>query len=213
MDPETTGRFIKEMRQKAGLTQKELAEKLNCTDKAVSRWETGKGFPDVSYLMDLAAALHVDVSELLLGQKIESENEKQFHDALLVDTIADSGKKIHRREIAVLGLLGLLLLAGYYLPVATMTPSDMMGVLFFHVLSVWVTSFLAGFTELKGKWLYPVCCALAYCPMAFCLPGFGSDLLLYLALFLSSGYILMLTAAGLKKAAKAIKNRQKKENK
>ncbi|HIU69218.1 MAG TPA: helix-turn-helix transcriptional regulator [Candidatus Scubalenecus merdavium] len=211
MDPETTGRFIKEMRVKAGMTQKELADKLNCTDKAVSRWETGKGFPDVSYLIDLAAALDVNVNELLLGRKIESENEKQINDALLVDTIAGTGKKIYRQKIIVLLLLGLLLLAGYYLPVATMTPSDMMGVLFFHVLSAWGTSFLAGFIELKWKWLFPAYCSLAYCPMAFCLPGFGSDLLLYLAMFLGSGYILMLLATGLTQAAKAVIKRIKKK--
>lgn len=212
MDPETTGRFIKEMRVKAGMTQKKLADKLHCTDKAVSRWETGKGFPDVSYLIDLAAALDVNVNELLLGRKIESENEKQINDALLVDTIAGTGKKIYRQKIIVLLLLGLLLLAGYYLPVATMTPSDMMGVLFFHVLSAWGTSFLAGFIELKWKWLFPVYSALAYALMPVCLEGFGgSDLLLYMMLFLGSGYILMLLATGLTQAAKAVIKRIKKK--
>lgn len=212
MDPEKTGRFIKEMRMNAGMTQKELAEKLHCTDKAVSRWETGKGFPDVSYLIDLAAALGVNVNELLLGRKIESENEKQINDALLVDTIAGTGKKIYRQKIIVLLLLGLLLLAGYYLPVATMSPSDMMGVLFFHVLSAWGTSFLAGFIELKWKWLFPVYSALAYALMPVCLEGFGgSDLLLYMMLFLGSGYILMLLATGLTQAAKAVIKRIKKK--
>ena len=213
MEPETTGRFIKENRVKDGMTQKELADKLNCTDKAVSRWETGKGFPDVSYLIDLAAALDVNVNELLLGRKIESENEKQVNDALLVDTLTGTSKKMRRQKIAMLLLLGLLLLAGYYLPVAAMTPSDTMGVLFFHVTSAWVTNFLAGFVELKWKWLFPLCSALAYAPMAFCLPGFGSDLLLYLALFLFSGYILILLATGLTQAVKAVIKHTIKKNK
>lgn len=59
MDSVKTGNFIKQLRNQQNLTQKQLADKLGCTDKAVSRWETGKGFPDVSYLLDLAEILNV----------------------------------------------------------------------------------------------------------------------------------------------------------
>ena len=57
MDNERFGTFLAQMRKEMGLTQKELADKLNVTDKAVSKWETGKGFPDVKLLEPLAQAL------------------------------------------------------------------------------------------------------------------------------------------------------------
>lgn len=53
MDKNITGRFIAELRKQKGFTQKELAEKLMVTDKAISRWETGKGLPDTSLLKPL----------------------------------------------------------------------------------------------------------------------------------------------------------------
>ena len=75
MDPIKTGKFIKELRTQKKLTQKGLAEKLGCSDKAISRWETGKGFPDVTYLLDLSEILEVNVNELLLGNRINKENK------------------------------------------------------------------------------------------------------------------------------------------
>ena len=57
MDAKKTGTFIGMLRRQMGLTQAELAERIGVTDKAVSRWETGKGFPDLSLLQPLAAEL------------------------------------------------------------------------------------------------------------------------------------------------------------
>ena len=64
MDSFKTGEFIKSLRIEKGLTQKELAEALNCTDKAISRWETGKGFPDIVFLAPLANALIFPLSRV-----------------------------------------------------------------------------------------------------------------------------------------------------
>lgn len=64
------GRFICELRKERRWTQSQLAERLQVTDKAVSRWETGKGYPDVEILLTLAEVMEVSVSELLLGQRI-----------------------------------------------------------------------------------------------------------------------------------------------
>ena len=74
MDHYVTGTTIKSLREKQGMTQADLAAKLNITDKAVSKWETGRGFPDLSLLEPLAAALHVSVPELLSGQVIVNGN-------------------------------------------------------------------------------------------------------------------------------------------
>ena len=74
MDHYVTGTVIKALREKQGMTQAQLAEKLKVTDKAVSKWETGRGLPDLSLLEPLAAALRASVPELLSGQVIENRN-------------------------------------------------------------------------------------------------------------------------------------------
>ena len=70
-----TGAMIKRLREKRHLTQAELAEKICVTDKAVSKWETGRGLPDISLLEVLAKALGVSVIELLSGENITNKNK------------------------------------------------------------------------------------------------------------------------------------------
>ena len=69
MDNEKFGNFIKDLRKEKGLTQKGLGEKLNITDKAISKWERGLSFPDITMLNSLASFFEIDVSELLNGEK------------------------------------------------------------------------------------------------------------------------------------------------
>ena len=83
MDKNATGRFIAELRKQKGFTQKELAEKLMVTDKAISRWETGKGLPDTSLLKPLGEALGVSISELLSGKIIEEAEMKEQTDKII----------------------------------------------------------------------------------------------------------------------------------
>ncbi len=70
----TTGTIIKRMRKKQNYTQSTLAEKLGVTDKAVSKWETSKSFPDVTLLQPLAQLLGISVAELLDGRQINNAN-------------------------------------------------------------------------------------------------------------------------------------------
>lgn len=77
MDLNKISNFIKSKRKELGITQDELAEKLFVTEKAISRWETGKGTPDISLLLPLSKELNIDVSELLNGE----ENKKSKNDA------------------------------------------------------------------------------------------------------------------------------------
>ena len=70
MDTTKTGSFIAELRREKGLTQRELADALLVSDKAVSRWETGRGMPDIENLEALAAKLDTSVAELLLGERV-----------------------------------------------------------------------------------------------------------------------------------------------
>ena len=69
-----TGAAIKALREKKHLTQQQLAEKLCVSDKAISKWETGKGFPDISLIEPLAAVLQVSIPELLSGEQIINAN-------------------------------------------------------------------------------------------------------------------------------------------
>lgn len=74
IDNYITGNVIKNLREKKKLTQEELAEKINVTGKAVSKWETGQGFPDISLVEPLAKALDISVIELLSGECIQNKN-------------------------------------------------------------------------------------------------------------------------------------------
>lgn len=74
MDNIQFGAFVAQLRKEQNLTQKELADRLHVTDKAVSKWETGKGFPDVKLLEPLAQELGVSLVELLQGARTEKES-------------------------------------------------------------------------------------------------------------------------------------------
>ena len=74
MDRYVTGAVIRTLRESKQITQKELADSIHVSDKAVSKWETGQGFPDISLLEPLAKALGISVVELLSGEDIRNRN-------------------------------------------------------------------------------------------------------------------------------------------
>ncbi len=84
MDYEKTGRLIADCRHNSGLTQMQLAERLGVSNRAVSKWECGKGLPDISLLEPLADALGVSVIELLRGERGRSANDLEVREALRV---------------------------------------------------------------------------------------------------------------------------------
>ena len=69
-----TGNLIRSLREQQGITQKQLADQLSISDKTVSKWETGRGLPDISILPELAQALHVSLTELLSGNIARNGN-------------------------------------------------------------------------------------------------------------------------------------------
>ena len=87
------GRFIAECRKKLNLTQMQLAEKLDITDKAVSKWERGVAMPDTSIMLELCDILCISVNELLIGEKINMENNNQKNEQLLMDLARELEKK------------------------------------------------------------------------------------------------------------------------
>jgi len=74
MNQYVTGAVIRELREKSNLTQSELANILNVSDKTISKWETGKGYPDISLLEHIAGAFGISITELLSGNAISNMN-------------------------------------------------------------------------------------------------------------------------------------------
>ena len=98
------GKFIAECRKKNNLTQAQLAEKLNITDRAISKWENGKGMPDSSIMLDLCNELKISVNELLSGEVLEMNGYNAKLEQNLIEMVKQkeqSDKKMLRLEIVV----------------------------------------------------------------------------------------------------------------
>ena len=101
MDATRFGLFVAEMRKENHMTQAELATKIKVTDKAVSRWERGLGFPDIHLLEPLAEALGVSVLELMKSEKnVETNIKCGDADLIVTDTIkaAEHQKQVERQQ-------------------------------------------------------------------------------------------------------------------
>lgn len=124
MDQLKIGKFIAECRKNVGLTQKQLAEKLNITDRAVSKWETGKALPDSSIMLELCRILGITVNDLLSGEVISMENNNQINEKLLIEM----SKELERKNktvwtsmwvimgVSITGLLAGLAIAAFIIP-------------------------------------------------------------------------------------------------
>ncbi len=93
MDQIKIGKFIAICRKNNNFTQMQLAEKLNITDRAISKWETGKAMPDSSIMLELCDILKISVNELLSGEKISMENSNQKNEQLLLDMAKEAEEK------------------------------------------------------------------------------------------------------------------------
>ena len=74
MNQYVTGAVIKELREKNRITQSQLAETLGVSDKAISKWETGKGYPDITLLEPIADVFHISITELISGSTVSNVN-------------------------------------------------------------------------------------------------------------------------------------------
>ena len=104
MDQIKIGKFIAECRKKEGLTQMQLAEKLGITDRAVSKWETGRAMPDSAIMLELCAALKISVNDLLCGEVIQMDHyNKELEKNLLemVEQKQQADKRLLTLEIFV----------------------------------------------------------------------------------------------------------------
>ena len=107
MDATKCGAFIAKLRSEREMTQKELSEALNVSDKAISRWETGKGYPDVSSLMALSEFFSVSVNELLSGKRIDIEKLPTTADENVLEVIRKNERinKKQKKQVAIYTLL------------------------------------------------------------------------------------------------------------
>lgn len=112
MDAKITGCFIAQLRKELGLTQKELAEKLEVTDKAISRWETGKGLPDTSLLKPLAEIFGVSVGELLSGKRMDDSQIRSQADHIILESLSYEERQEKWKGILRYVFLGILVALG-----------------------------------------------------------------------------------------------------
>lgn len=110
MDLKKTGALIAELRRQKNLTQRELAAQLGVTDKAISRWETGKGFPDVSILDRLANTLGVTITEIVNGERSNPENNTGASDQAVLSALGYARGMLRTLIAVILAIAGVGLL-------------------------------------------------------------------------------------------------------
>ena len=109
MDPYVTGAMIKRLREEKKITQQRLAEKINVSAKAVSKWETGRGYPDISLIEPLAASLGVSVIELFAGSDVVNTNRSSDMRRIKVSVCPLCGNAIFAAGESVVSCCGIVL--------------------------------------------------------------------------------------------------------
>lgn len=105
MDNIKIGNFIAETRKKLGLTQLQLAEKLSISDRAVSKWERGKGLPDVSLMLPLCEILQINVNDLLAGEVLNEDNYPEKSEDNMIDVLSKSKKLVRILIVFLISVL------------------------------------------------------------------------------------------------------------
>ena len=121
MDQVKIGKFISQMRKEKGLTQKQLGEELLISDKTVSKWETGKGMPEVSLMLPLCEKLGINVNELLMGERIPDEDYKKKAEENIMNIMREKEESIRKiiisaiaAVITILASCTLIVVAGLF---------------------------------------------------------------------------------------------------
>ncbi|MCM1084514.1 MAG: helix-turn-helix domain-containing protein [Clostridium sp.] len=95
MDQVKIGKFIAQVRKEKQLTQRQLADLLNISDKTISKWETGRGLPDVSMILSLCEILDINANELLSGERIPDELYKEKAEEALLSFVSEKKRHIN----------------------------------------------------------------------------------------------------------------------
>ena len=172
MNQEKIGIFIAKCRKEKKLTQSELAEKLNVTDRSISNWENGRNMPDLSLFKPLCQELGITINDLMSGEKINKDKYQEKFEENIVNTIDYSTKKINKYSHTI-GIL--LTIFGLFIVISAIMifPSESSWGSIYSVFGNII--FIIGISKLTNKM------------------KIGKRLLLVLALFLGSMGILFIT--------------------
>lgn len=219
MDSKIIGEFIKEQRALKNLTQKQLAEKLGVTDKAISRWETGKGVPDVSLLIPLSNALEVSVHEILLGEKIEEEKTIEKYEETIVNTLTTNKKQISSLHKIIYALFVAVEVVAIYGFTIGADPADAMGLLLgLAFIATPLVSLLLGLTNIsfKLKAIFPWIVLISFFPSNYLYwsedQAFEVGIMYGLAHLIFS-YLSVIIGTGIVKLISVIISKAKEKNK
>ena len=133
MDQVKIGKFIAELRRRAGLTQEALGEKIGVTNKTISRWENGDYMPNIEMLQLLAEEFSISISEILAGEKFSDEESRHKADENAITTTSTSAfslkerktffkKKWRREHFSLFAVLALILIAAVVFPLVFHKP-------------------------------------------------------------------------------------------
>ena len=127
MDQVKIGKFISDERKAKGYTQKQLSELLGISDKTISKWECGNGFPEASLLLPLCNELEITVNELLTGERISQQNYKKKAEENMVNMIREKEENMQKillttiiGVISTITFVTLLLVVCFYTDVITL---------------------------------------------------------------------------------------------
>lgn len=147
LDQEKIGRFIAERRKAQELTQKQLADRLGVSDKAVSKWETGRSMPDNAILFELCAVLETNVNELLSGEKLSADSYHGKAEENMMNLMKEKQKSGR-----VNAVVGLVLGVTFLLCCVQMTAGNIlwfwdMPSLLLNVFMTWILLFMSGLVK------------------------------------------------------------------
>ncbi len=130
MNQEKIGKFILELRREKNMTQQELADKIGVTDRAISKWENGRGMPDLSLMIPLCKELNITINELISGEKIEKKDYQSKLEENIVKTIDYTNRRIINKgkifKIVVGTIITIILIIGlmFFVDVNRMNNND-----------------------------------------------------------------------------------------
>ena len=102
MDQVKIGKFIAQMRKEQNLTQRGLADKLSISDKTVSKWERGRGLPEVSLMLPLCGALGITVNDLLTGQRVAEADYQTRAEENMMNLMRENAENKKRMALSVI---------------------------------------------------------------------------------------------------------------
>ena len=153
MDQEKIGQFIALLRKEQGMTQKELAQKLDVSDKTISKWETGRGLPEISIMQSLCKILNVSINELLSGDRLDTEAYRKKAEENLTVLMKRKNYKQVIIHMVISTVLCLLPFLTFILVAEKIESPLIVPVAFFWSILLVVANFFTGITYgIVKKW-------------------------------------------------------------